>query len=142
MPHFERNPPIHIRTEGNYLTITINIPWEHITNPRHPANPYGPDGKLREPPPEKDPNIMQRFVDKVLEIYHQCKDIKATAKEAKTRCQTVRRIVQKHEVIAHKAQRTNERQGALELINKGIPLSEVARITGRHRETLKRWLKA
>lgn len=138
----DRNPPIRINTLGNYLQIDIRIPWDQLTDPRFPNRPLGPDGFPKEPPKKPDPAIMQRFVDKVLEVYKRLKNIRETAKAINTRCQTVRRIVTEHESRQKSLQREQDKQVALDLIQQGIPLSEVARITGKHRETLKRWQKA
>lgn len=138
----DRNPPIKINTLGNYLHIDIRIPWDQLTDPRFPNRPLGPDGFPKEEPQKPDPAIMQRFIDKVLEVYHRLKNIRETAKAIDTRCQTVRRIVNEHESRRKQAQRQEDKAAALDLIRQGIPLSEVARITGKHRETLKRWHQA
>ncbi|MHB1280997.1 MAG: helix-turn-helix domain-containing protein [Acidithiobacillus sp.] len=129
---------IRIHEYGNLIEITISLPWEYIRPSQRPQKEHIPPEEL-ERIRKNNQKIMH---DTIMDAVNACNgDIKAAAKKSRYTCEKIRNLLREKARNASKAERQTHIEEVRKLAAQKIPISEIAKITGKSTSTIQQWIK-
>jgi len=129
--------PVEVRDAGNYLEVTLLIPWETLAKNEWDKvlNPHAEDEKrLRK-------GIKRTQEMRVIRMYEKLRSISRTAKACNMTYYDTRCIIDAEISRRRREHRAAMMQSAQELARHGASRQEIATILGKSAETIRRWLK-
>jgi len=130
-----RNNPIRIKQFGNVLQITLEIPWEQITDNHWKSY-------FESKPPEPQPNHWAITTEKILKIYKKTGNISETARASGKGYYITETIIKEEQSRKNKAKRQAAIEEARKLAESKVAIKDIARMLGKSAETIRLWLKS